>query len=156
MALDTGSFDLRRRLPLPPDRLWTLLTDPRHRERWGAPSEGTVLVMEREDLRVGGVERHRCGPEEAPEFSVETRWYHLAGPERAVFTETVEAGGMTLFTSLVTYLLEAAGTGTELGVTVAVSSFTGPEALADIRAGWEGGLANLDRHVADQARETQG
>ena len=154
MALDTGSFDMRRRLPLPPDRLWTLLTNPRHRERWGAPSEGTVLVMERDDLRVGGVERHRCGPEEAPEFRVETRWYHLASPERAVFTETVEAGGESLFTSLVTYLVEPTGGGSDFQVTVAVSSFVGPEALADVRAGWEGGLTNLERHVADHLRET--
>ena len=153
MQSDTGSFDMHRTLPLPPDRLWTVLTDPRHRESWGAPSEGTVLVMEAADVREGGQDRHRCGPAEAPEFVVNTRWYHLAAPDRAVFTETLVIEDMQIFTSLVTYRLEPAAGGTDLTVTVALSSFTGPDALDEVRSGWTGGLANLERHISTLTEE---
>ncbi len=148
MALDTTTFDLHRTLPLKPQKLWEVMTDPKHREKWGGPDAETVLVVDTADLRVGGQDRHRCGPADAPEFVVETRWYDLTGPERAVFTETLIIGGEPICTSLVTYSLTAAGPATELGVTVAVSSFSGPETLEDFKQGWGGGLDNLERHVA--------
>ena len=147
MPLETASFDMHRTLPLAPDRLFEVLTDANHREQWGAPDAEMVLVVDVEDVRVGGQDRHRCGPKEAPHFLVDTRWYDLAAPERAVFTETLIFGGEAAMTSLVTYSLTPSGDGTELAVTVAVSSFTGPDTLDEVRAGWEGGIANLARHV---------
>ncbi|MDX8350813.1 SRPBCC domain-containing protein [Cognatiyoonia sp. IB215182] len=148
MGLDTTSFDLHRDLPLPPARLWEVMTDPKHREKWGGPDADTVLIVDTADLRVGGVDRHRCGPADAPEFEVETRWYDLTAPERAVFTETLIIGGEAICTSLVTYSLSTAESGTALAVTVAVSSFSGPETLQEFRQGWDGGLDNLQRLVA--------
>lgn len=145
---DTKTLEFTRELPLTPEKLWPLLVDPGHREVWGAPEEGMVLTMENADTREGGRERHRCGPAEAPDFLVETRWYRLAGPDMAVFTETLFVGDDRIFTSLVTYGVSAFGDGAVLNVTVAVSSFTGPEAFDEIEAGWTGGLANLDALVA--------
>ena len=150
---DVAQFDFERRFALPPDRIWHLLTDPKMRAEWGAPSEGTVLVMEQEDLRVGGHERHRCGPADNPEFVVETRWYRLDAPSIAAFTESLFIGGECLATSLVTYRLDTDGAGTALGIVVAVSSFAGPELPQEFHAGWEGGLANLDRLVAKTSRK---
>ncbi len=147
MTLDTKSFDLHRTLPLPPDRLFAVLTDPAHREKWAAPDADTVLVTETADIRVGGQDRHYAGAPEAPDFAVETRWYDLAHPDRAVFTETLIFGGAAVSTSLVTYCLEAEEHQTNLSITIAVSSFSGPEALAEIQAGWDGGLENLERYV---------
>jgi uncharacterized protein YndB with AHSA1/START domain len=147
MTPDTASFDLTRTFGLAPERLWDILTDPEHREQWGAPSEGMVLTVETSDLREGGQDRHRCGPEDAPEFVVDTRWYRLDAPRLAVFTETLRVGGDAIFTSLVTYAVEDAGGGSALAVTVALSSFVGPEAEAEVREGWNGGLANLERYV---------
>lgn len=148
MTLDTHSFDLHRSLPLPPKRLWEVLTDPKHREAWGAPDDKTVLVMDKADVRVGGQDMHRCGPKDAPDFEIATRWYDLTAPERAVFTETLLVGGASIFTSLITYGLVAEAEGTALSITVAVSSFAGPEALEEVATGWDGGLANLVRHCA--------
>lgn len=145
MPLDTGCFDLHRTLPLGPDRLWQVLTDPHHRETWGAPSEDEVLVMESADLRVGGQDRHRCGPAEAPDWVVLTRWYRLEAPHLAIFTETLMVGEACHFVSLVTYGLVPSGDATDLTVNVAISSFDGPHAAASVRAGWEGGLFNLLR-----------
>ncbi len=154
MTPDTGQFSLERRYPVAPEKLWHLLTDAAMREQWGAPSEGTVLVVEASDLREGGIDRHRCGPAEAPEFHVETRWYRLDAPHLAAFTETVDAAGARIATSLVTYRLEAEAGGTVLGLSVATSSYVGAEALADFEGGWTAGLANLDRLVAALPAET--
>jgi len=112
-----------------------------------------VLQIVSADTRVGGTERHRCGPAEAPAFEVETRWYHMAAPSDAVFTEQIEAGGATLGASLVTYSIAPSGTGSAVTVTVAVSSFVGAEMIGEFRSGWTGGMENLDALVA---RQTEG
>lgn len=148
MALDTSSFDLRRSLPLAPDRLWDVLTDTRHRGKWGAPDPNLELIAEVSDVRVGGQDRQRAGSVDAPEFFVETRWYDLVAPSRAVFTETLIFGGEAVSTSLVTYDIVAADAGSELGITVAVSSFSGPETLQEVSAGWHSGLENLQGYAA--------
>ena len=102
-------------------------------------------------MTVGGIERHRCGPADNPEFEVETRWYHLDSPGDAVFTETIEAGGARLGASLVSYRITPDGTGSQVEITVAVSSFVGPEMNAEFRAGWSGGMDKLDQLATAQA-----
>lgn len=152
MPLDTKSFDLHRKLPLAPARLWQVLTDTKERERWNGPDAETALVTDIADLRVGGLERHRFGPADAPEFVVDTRWYDLSVPERAVFTETLIFGGEAVSTSLVTYVLNESGTQTELSITVAVSSFSGPDTLDEIAQGWRGGVDNLAAYAQSVAQ----
>lgn len=147
MPLDTKSFDLSRTLPLSPDRLWPVLTDAKEREKWNGPDATTLLETDAADLRVGGEDRQRFGPVDAPEFLVDTRWYHLEAPLRAVFTETLMFGGEAVCTSLVTYALEDNGNETTLGITVAVSSFSGPETLPEVQNGWNGGITNLESYV---------
>lgn len=151
MTCDTATFDLQRTLPLTPDRLWYVLTDAKQREKWGAPDPSMVLIVDHSDLRVGGIDRHHCGPAEAPDFTVETRWYDLAAPTRAVFTETLIFGGERAFTSLVTYVLTPATGGTVLEICVATSSFSGTEALAEVEGGWTGAMDNLTRCVDEIA-----
>lgn len=151
MPTDTATFELQRILPLSPEKLWHVMTDARQREKWGAPDASMVLVMDSSDLRVGGQDRHHCGPADAPDFQVDTRWYHLTAPTRAVFTETVIFGGEPAFTSLVTYALTPATGGTTLDISVATASFSGPEALGEVEGGWMGGMENLARHVAGLA-----
>ena len=143
MTLDTKSFDLFRSLPLSPERLFALLTEAKYRDKWSAPDADTPVETVSSDLRVGGEDRQRCGPADDPAFEVITRWYHLSEPERAVCTETLIFGGEAACTSFVTYNLMPEGKGTALGITVAVSSFTGPETLPEVMQGWEGALENL-------------
>ena len=144
MPLDTKSFDLFRTLPLDKARLWHVLTDAKTREKWNGPDASTLLVTDAADLQVGGVDRHRCGPVDAPEFVVETRWYDLTEYDRAVFTETLIFGGAAVCTSLVTYVLDGKENQTDLSITVAVSSFSGTETLAEVAQGWAGGMDNLE------------
>lgn len=146
--MTTDTFTYTRDVALPPARMWPLLTDPDMRAIWGAPDEGMTLVTISSDLRVGGTDHQRCGPADAPEFETHTRWYHLEDPTRAVYTEVIEAGGMALGASLVTLAVEARGDGAALRVTVAVSSFVGPEMIGEFKGGWDGSMANLDRLIA--------
>ena len=150
MTQDTGSFTLNRILPLPAAKLWEVLTDAKHREVWGTPDPGVVLIVDSSDLRVGGQDRHRCGPADSPEFLVDTRWYHLTAPELAVFTETVIFGGAPAFTSLVTYALAPGTEGTSLTLTVATSSLTGPDALREVAGGWNNALSTLENYAGSR------
>ncbi len=151
MTTDTAELTFNRALPLPPDQLWHLLTDAETRGLWNAPGEGMVMDVVSSDFKTGGLERHRCGSADAPEFEVETRWYRIDAPTDAVFTETVEIGGSPIATSLVTYRLLPVATGSDLHITVAISSFVGAEAEAEFKAGWEAGLNNLETLAKSKA-----
>lgn len=148
--MTTDTFTYTRTVALPPARMWALITTPEMRAIWGAPDEGMTLHTVASDLRIGGTDHQRCGPADAPEFESYTRWYNLAEPDLAVYTETIQAGGMALGTSLVTLAIDPSGTGSTVGVTVAVSSFVGPEMMAEFKSGWDGSMANLDRLIAEQ------
>lgn len=148
MTTDTDTFTFEREFAASPDRMWHLMTAPEAREIWGAPSDDTVLQTLSSDFTIGGTEQHRCGPRENPEFEVTTRWYNIDMPKTVTFTETIFAGGATLGTSLVTYVLRPSNTGTQVSVVVAVSSFVGPDMVAEFRNGWDGGLNQLDKLVA--------
>ncbi|MEL7179266.1 MAG: SRPBCC domain-containing protein [Pseudomonadota bacterium] len=154
MPLDTKSFDLQRTLPLSADRLWQVLTDAKEREKWNGPDADTLLETDMADLRVGGMDRHRFGPVDAPEFLVDTRWYNLTMPERAVFTETLIFGGEAVSTSLVTYVLSGEGGETTLDITVAVSSFSGPDTLDEIQQGWAGAMETLQSYASGITQPT--
>lgn len=145
MTFPTAEFSIERTFAVSQDALWHVLTDPKEREAWGAPDESMVLQIERADLREDGHERHRCGPAEAPMFFVDTRWYRLDAPHAACFTESLTFEGARAFTSLVTYRLSAQGTGAVLEVHVAVTSFDGEDAFAEVQDGW---TSALDRLVA--------
>lgn len=152
MTIDVGNFRLERSYGVAPERLWHLLTDAEARSAWSGPSDDDVLVVEAADVTEGGVDRHRCGPAEAPEWTATTRWYRLAPQDAATFTEMLEAGGMRLAVSLVDCALEPSAGGTRLVVHVSAVSFVGPEALAEVEAGWTSALGRLERiAAADEA-----
>lgn len=149
MSTETFTFD--RTFPLPPDRMFTLMTASEYRELWGAPDDGQVLEMLSSDFSIGGTEHHRCGPADAPDFEVTTRWYNIDAPHTVTYTETIQAGGMTLGAALVTYTLTPEGQGCHATITVAAASFVGPEMIGEFKAGWEGGLSKLEALAAKDA-----
>ncbi|MGV6838808.1 MAG: SRPBCC domain-containing protein [Planktomarina sp.] len=150
MTTDTDTFTFERKFPLSPDRMWTLLTSPEYRETWGAPEEGAVLETLSSDFRIGGEDHQRCGPADAPDFEAITRWYNINEPNNVVYTEQIQAGGMTLGASLATIVLSKSNAGSHVSITVAVSSFVGPEMMAEFQGGWEGAMKKLDALVDQQ------
>ncbi|MEM6728381.1 MAG: hypothetical protein AAF618_07770, partial [Pseudomonadota bacterium] len=77
--------------------------------------------------------------------------YQLDGPEAACYTETLIVEDFRIFTSLVTYALAPSARGTALDIHVSTTSFTGEDVSADVKEGWEGGLAQLDKLVARES-----
>ena len=146
--IETGTNTFDRTFAVSAEQLWQLLTGAKEREAWGAPSDEHVLHVEASDLSEGGLDVHRCGPKENPEFVVETRWYRLEPPAHACFTETILFGGMRIGTSLVSYNLTEAEGGTALQVIVQTASFGGPDVLAEVAEGWGSALDRLDRLAA--------
>ncbi len=146
--MTTDTFTYERQIALTPARMWPLITNPDMREIWGAPDNASSLTTLSSDLRVGGTDHQRCGPADAPEFEQFTRWYHLNAPDIAVYTEVIQAGGMSLGASLVTITLTAENNGSLMKVTVAVSSFVGDEMIGEFKSGWDGSMANLDQLIA--------
>ncbi|KNG94922.1 SRPBCC domain-containing protein [Pseudaestuariivita atlantica] len=145
MTITTGTLRFERSFNLSPDRLWHLVTDAKEREKWSTPDEDHTLVAEKIDLREGGHEHHRCGPADEPMYTVDTRWYHLNAPASACFTETLNFGGMSGSVSLVTYLLTATGTGTDLTIDVAITSLDDEAPISEHEAGWAGAIDRLTR-----------
>ncbi|MGX9357279.1 SRPBCC domain-containing protein [Roseobacteraceae bacterium S113] len=149
MTPATGAFSLSREFKIAPDALWALLTDPQSRAAWGAPNDTDVLHVDVHDLQEGGRDLHRCGPKDAPAYEVETCWYRLAAPELACFSETVIAEQTRYSASMITYGLSQTPGGTALTIDVHVSSFSGPEGIADHQDGWTAAVENLTRMVAE-------
>ena len=150
----TTHFTLERHYKTGAEALWTLLTDPDARSGWSAPSEAHVLELDKADLREGGEDVHRCGPAEAPEYTVATRWYRLDAPTSATFTETLVFEGARASVALVTYTLAGRETGVDLGVDLSVTSFIGPDLFDEYRAGWEQALTNLEAMAARKPAES--
>ena len=150
MSTDTDTFTYTRDYPLPPAQLYHLVTDADMRARWGCPDPELTMTPVTVDVQVGGTDKQRAGPADAPVFEVTTRWYALTAPTDVVFTEVIHAEGMDLGASLVTYRISENATGSTLAVNVAVTSFVGPEMIAEFNAGWSSGIANLDALVAAQ------
>lgn len=140
--MTTDTFTFNRDFGLSPAQMWHLMTDPAMREKWGAPGDAVLNVVTA-DLRIDGQDHHRCGPVEAPDFEVRTRWYNLEEPHAASFTEVIEAGGMRLGASLVTYAIDARDTGSKVSITVHAASFVGAEMIAEFHDGWSGGFDKL-------------
>ena len=147
MTVATGSFTLSRSFKVSKDRLWHLLTDPEARQAWGAPSDEMVLEIDKADLREDGEDRHRCGPKDNPEFIVDTRWYRLAGPDVAAFTETLIFQGQRASVSLVSYALTGDDANSAVTIEVSVTSFEGPEMIGEHEHGWTGALDRLQRQT---------
>lgn len=143
MTFHSAQLTFLRSFGTTPDRLWHLLTDPKMREIWSGPSDDLTLVVDQADLSEGGQDTHRCGPVDAPDFTVDTRWYRLCAPDAACFTETVRAGGETFSTTLVTYGLSKTATGVDLKIDMMVASYAGPEAIGEHEEGWTSALNRL-------------
>ncbi|MDA7425207.1 SRPBCC domain-containing protein [Thalassococcus lentus] len=150
MTQPTVVFQMNRHFTITKDRLWHLLTDPHAREIWGAPSDEDTLTLEKADFREGGQERHRCGPAEEPQYSIDTHWYHIEAPQLACFSETVSAQGFRFAVSLVRYHLAETDSGTDLVVDVAVAALTDEDMRDDFQNGWTSGLDRLAKLIADK------
>ena len=148
MTAAFGQLQFDRTLTSAPARVFEALISPADRMAWGPPGTDQVVLIEGQPEAAPGVrEMSRCGPRDNPYVDVATDWVLMEAPNRLLFVETLMAEGEPLGTSLATYELTEAGTGTHLRLTVQLVSFVGEEMMGEFEGGWTHALDNLVAHV---------
>jgi uncharacterized protein YndB with AHSA1/START domain len=102
-----------------------------------------VIVYDKADFRVGGIDVFRCGPKDDPKIQGEVRYHEIVYDERIVYVESVHVGDEKLSLGLVTLELIAQRGGTRLRSTNQLTSFVGPQMVADSKSGTRAALHNL-------------
>lgn len=126
-----------------PARVFAAWSNIEARKRWGRPSPDVIIVYDRADFRVGGVDDSRCGTPDDLRFRAVVRYMEITQDRRIIFAEHVSESGVSRAASLITVDFEAEGASTRLTLTLQISSIDGPEMLEGYRQGWEPSLDNL-------------
>lgn len=134
MTIAHDTIHLSRRLDADLVDVWAAYADTAHRSRWSVP-EGEEMVFDADDLRSGGSARYRCGTPGELQFAGSIDYLHIAPEAEVVHTEIMRTGSELLSAGLLTWTFRAANPGTELTVTVQVTSFVGEGMLDGARNG---------------------
>ncbi len=126
-----------------PARVFSAWGDVEARKRWGRPSPDVIIVYDKADFRVGGLDDSRCGTPDDLRFRAVVRYLEITPDRRIIFAEHVTEAGVARAASLITVDFTPDGAGTRLTLTLQVSSIDGPEMLQGYRQGWEPALDNL-------------
>lgn len=145
---DYETLILEREVACAPDRLFHVITDRDLRQKWAAPSDESVVIIDQYDCRPGGREETRCGPKDAPEFNT-TGLFHVVTSDFISFTETLVVGGQMMSISLCGHEISKSTAGSTLRVTLQITSLVGPDLFDDYRGGWSASLDNLAALASD-------
>jgi len=126
-----------------PARVFAAWGDVEARKRWGRPSPDVIIVYDRADFRVGGLDDSRCGTPDDLRFRAVVRYLEITQDRRIIFAEHVSEAGQSRAASLITVDVTPKDAGTLLTLTMQISSIDGPEMLQGYRQGWEPALDNL-------------
>ncbi len=138
-----GVITMERTYEAAPARVFAAWSDVRARERWGRPSDDTVIVYDKAEFRVGGEDVSRCGAAGDLRFLARVRYLEIIAARRIVMAESVAEAGVSRAASLITVEFEPAGKATKLKLTLQVCALEGPGMLEGYRVGWTAALANL-------------
>ena len=139
---DFKTITIDREIACSPDHLFHVMTDRDLRQKWSAPNDESVVIIDEYDCRAGGFEKTRCGPKKAPEFQTIGN-FHVVNPEFLSFTETLAVQGETLSISLCSHEISGTDSGSALRVVLQVTSLAGPEIFENYAGGWSAALDNL-------------
>jgi uncharacterized protein YndB with AHSA1/START domain len=138
---------VERMLDVRLSRVYAALANAEERARWSAPSDTAVFIYDEANFSVGGRDLARCGAKEDPRYRIEARYVDIVAERRVVWTETIHEVDRLLAVNVTTLELLPHGERTRLRVTVQVASFVGPGMIENTKAGHEGSLANMARHL---------
>lgn len=147
--VDFETLNLEREIACAPDRLFKVMTDRELRQKWIAPDDKSVVIIDTYDCRPGGREETRCGPKEAPEFNT-TSLFHVVTPDFLSFTETLVVGGQMMSISLCGHEISKSEAGSALRVTLQITSLIGSDLFKDYLNGWSAALDNLSMLASDR------
>ena len=141
----SGSFatlTFTRHVAAPATTLWQVWTAPAARAVWSAPSPRVTVEYLEADPRVGGREISLCRVDGQPDIRCDAGWLVMQPGQRSVTYEVISSEGVTQSAALVTADLATTGDGSQLTVTVQLSSLA-EDMEAGYRQGFDAGLANL-------------
>lgn len=139
---DFETLTLERDIACAPERLFHVMTDRDLRQKWSAPNDESIVIIDQYDCRPGGREETRCGSKEALEFNT-TGLFHVVTADFLSFTETLVVGGQMMSISLCSHEISKGGKGSILRVTLQITSLVGPDLFKDYQNGWSASLDNL-------------
>jgi uncharacterized protein YndB with AHSA1/START domain len=147
ISTDHGTVVVERTLDVTVSRVYGALADAKERAGWSAPSDGAVFIYDEENFAVGGRDLARCGPRDDPRYRIEARYVDIVPERRVVWIETIHDVDKLLAANITTVELFADSQHTRLKLTVQVTSFVGLGMIENTKAGHEGSLANMARHL---------
>lgn len=137
-----ATLAFRREVKAPVATLWQAWTSPTARAIWSPPAPGVTVEYLEADTRVGGREVSICRADGYPDVEVTCGWLELLANKVSVNHETVASEGTTDSVALVTADFAETPVGSEITVTVQLSSLA-QDMARGYEHGFNGGLSNL-------------
>ena len=139
---------ISRILPAPPERVWSLWTQPQHLVQWWGPHDFTNPVCEL-DVRAGGNYRIVMRGPDGGEFPLSGRYFEVVAGERLVMTMPEPWSDRPDFEAGLTVLLEPLGNQTRLTLRLHCPSAANDDGLCPARRleGWVEGLEALSAYL---------
>ena len=142
MSEQPAGFVLRQQhvLDAPPERIFSLMTEPAELARWWGPHGFTTpeIVL---DLNVGGGYRYTMEPPDGEAFHLSGEFLEIDRPGRLVYTFHWEEPDPADRETVVELSLDAVGEATE--VSLSQGEFATEERLALHRDGWTDSFEKL-------------
>ena len=147
-SIHYATLEFERFVPVAVSRVFGAYVSVEERMRWGAPSDGSVLLYDATNFSIGGTDRFRCGSKSNPQYHG-TTWYNdIVTDSRIVSSERVEIDGRCLSVSLNTFEFLPENGGTRLRLTVQLASFVGSGMIKGNQDGQNSALDNLVRYLS--------
>lgn len=137
-----ATLTFHRQVQAPLATLWQAWTAPAARAVWSPPAPGITVEYLEADSRIGGREVSICRAAGHPDVRVTCGWLELQPGKVSVNDEVVESEGVTDSIALVTARFGQTATGSQITVTVQLSSLA-QDMAEGYRQGYDGGLNNL-------------
>lgn len=137
-----ATLTFERTVAAPVETLWQAWVTPGARALWSAPSPEVTVEYLSHATKVGEQETSLCKVDGEPDVQVDAGWLNLQPNALSVNYEVVSCEGSTMSAALVTAEFQAVGQGSQITVTVQLSSLD-QDMAEGYRHGFGGGLANL-------------
>jgi uncharacterized protein YndB with AHSA1/START domain len=126
---------VERKLPASPVRAFAAWANPDERRMWDVPGEGWIIAEHAHDFRVGGQERTRFGPPDAPDYVSVGLFLDIERDRRIVSAGTMHFRDTRTSSTLCTVEFYPDGQDTQLVLTDQ-SAFYGEESPEIRQSGW--------------------
>lgn len=146
----------KRRLEVPPDRVYRAWADEEERRQWDVPGDGWVIESFSSDFREDGIETSRFGPEGDPVAESFGRYLLIQPGQRIVSAGVMRSArtGEVSSATMLTLQFEADGDGTKLTL-IDQSVYLGAGETVDMREeGWTTILDKLTAHLKEDRTAT--